>query len=187
MSRTQKEGLVRMATTTEGTEQIYRGWRGYLFRIVLLLFLLGSSGCIDTSSPSRDMSTTNVLPEPTIAVTPAPDKAVVIGQVVDEQTDQPIPHATIRLLEVYRDEATGRAITSLDEALSPSEKSDENGYFVFENIPAREYTLAAKDQAEFGGNITFLLEEDKENTAKILLFESGTVTNLGVVRLENPF
>jgi hypothetical protein len=119
------------------------------------------------------------FPENLENIEAAPGQAVVVGRVLSSQTLMPITNTPIRLAEIYyadetRDPAT--AAWALNNASSPFAYSDENGLFVFENVPAQDYVLFIGDME---GKYTVAVKED--GFPQAYSFGPDTVTNLGDV------
>jgi hypothetical protein len=173
--------------------------------IMLLILMLVAACTTEIPTPQQngaDQGTTNVTMDSPIGtpramvsmlptVTPfrfpdnlddiesAPGQAVVIGRVLSSQTLMPITNTPVRLAEIYyadetRDPAT--AAWALNNASSPFAYSDENGLFVFENVPAQDYVLFIGDME---GKYTVAVKED--GFPQAYSFEPDTVTNLGDV------
>lgn len=122
------------------------------------------------------------FPENLENIEAAPGQAVVIGRVFSSQTLMPIANTPIRLAEIYyadetRDPAT--AAWALNNASSPFAYSDENGLFVFENVPAQDYVLFIGDME---GKYTVAVKED--GFPEAYSFEADTVTNLGDIGVD---
>ena len=112
----------------------------------------------------------------------APGQAVVIGRVLSSQSLMPIANTPVRLAEIYyadetKDPAT--AAWALNNAASPFAYSDENGMFVFENVPAQDYVLFIGDME---GRYAVAVKED--GFPQAYRFEPDTVTNLGEVNVD---
>jgi hypothetical protein len=90
------------------------------------------------------------------------------------------PHSftLMRLAEVVRQ--NGEGIFILDQAFSPGSRTDENGYFVFQNIPAGEYVLVVGDVMSSYYKIVPL----EDGTAKVFNIPAGQVTDLGTVSVD---
>ena len=105
-----------------------------LFSFALLLFIL--SACSLVNSQSTLTAVTPPAP-------PQAGKATVVGRVMSEKTGEPMADTLVRLAEVVRSGDEGAYV--LDQAFSPGARTDKDGYFIFENIPAMEYVLIVGD------------------------------------------
>ncbi len=92
----------------------------------LLLLVVLVTAC-KTDTPSTQMPS------------PEPDLATIHGRVLSEG-GTPLQNTSVRLADVYRGEDNDGAF-ALDEAFSPSALSDEDGFYIFNNINPGEYVL----------------------------------------------
>ena len=99
--------------------------------LLIILFLL--SACVQTASP----------PPVTPPARPQVGKTTVIGRALDKKTGQPLANRVLRLGEVVRKEGGGEdeGIFVMRASQSPGARTDANGYFIFENVEAKEYVL----------------------------------------------
>jgi hypothetical protein len=74
---------------------------------------------------------------------PAADKATVTGRALNEDGTPVAEGTVVRLAETYYQGSDGAY--ALDESRSPGANTDAAGYFVFSDIPAREYVLIIGD------------------------------------------
>lgn len=142
----------------------------------LLVTTLALSAC--TPSPAPVLNRLGTPPP-----TPQAGKAVVIGQVIDASSRQPLANVVIRLAEVHREGEGG--IFVLNTSTSPGTRSDEQGYFVFVDIPAGEYVVAVGE----GDNLNDydVIEEGQSGRAKIWTAASDQVNDWGVIPVEVLF
>jgi len=104
-----------------------------LMKVLVLLLCL--SAC------NASVFDQEVIPMPSL---PETGMATVIGRVISNKTNEPIPNTIVRLAEVVRDD-DGEGVYVLDLAFSPGAMTDEMGIFVFENIDAIEYVIVVGD------------------------------------------
>ena len=95
------------------------------------------------------------IPVYAIEVDPAKDGNTIKGHIIEKNTEEDLPFATILIVE------TGQGMAA-----------DETGHFAFKNIPAGDYTLRVQlvgfltqekkvtVSNEFGVNLHFEMEED---------------------------
>jgi len=70
---------------------------------------------------------------------PEPSKATVVGRVLARRDGKPIANVPVRLAEVFRKD--DRGAFALDDAFSPGDLTDSQGWFSIENIEPREYVI----------------------------------------------
>jgi hypothetical protein len=112
---------------------------------ILFILLIGCQAApvIETeTSPITFSGEADATPqpvEPTPPDQPKTGKATVTGQVFSHKTSTPLINTVVRLAEVHRQGDEGAYL--LDTAFSPGDITDEQGYFVFENIEPGEYVM----------------------------------------------
>lgn len=76
-------------------------------------------------------------------------KAVVIGRLISSITGQPIANTPVRMAQIYYAEEGNKdpnqAAWALDNAFSPYATSNENGYFIFENVEPVDFVIFVGD------------------------------------------
>jgi hypothetical protein len=77
--------------------------------------------------------------------TSEPGKATIVGRVVSEQTNEPIPNVAVKLADFYRDGETDGGNYVLDLASSPSILTDPEGEFTLHNVNVGEYVIVVGD------------------------------------------
>jgi hypothetical protein len=129
---------------------------------------------IAQTSTTTSAQTSTALPTP---AQPAADKATVTGRVLSEDGN-PVEEGTIvRLAETYYDGEDGAY--ALDESRSPGANTDAAGYFIFSDIPAREYVLIV-------GNIYAVYEvvSKPSGLPETYNAEPGKILNLGEIKVD---
>ncbi|GAB4209132.1 MAG: hypothetical protein OHK0022_39740 [Roseiflexaceae bacterium] len=158
--------------------------------LILGLILTVCVGC----SPSNTAETTPNQPaagQPAAArptpAQPEADKAVVTGQAINLDTQKPMPNVVVRLAEIYWNQERTDAALALDEANSPAAVADAQGYFVFNNIPAREYAIIFRspNRADSSGDV-IVPAKDNANRALLINPAAGQPTDLGSVSARKP-
>lgn len=124
------------------------------------------------------------LPRATQAPTPSPPapqagKAVVVGRVVSNTTQQPITKTVVYLAQVYWDSAHENGAFALDLANSPASTTDEQGYFAFSDLEPGEYVLVVGDY--YGEND---IVRESNGDARIYQTEPGKVLDTGTVQVK---
>jgi hypothetical protein len=71
--------------------------------------------------------------------TPQAGKVTVTGRIFSKKTGKPLDNTVVRLAEIVRQ--NGQAAFVLDEAFSPGNYSDAQGYFVMASIDPKEYMV----------------------------------------------
>lgn len=113
---------------------------------------------------------------PSATATTAPGKAMVIGRVISEKTGQPLTHTTVRLAEVVRQGNEGAFV--LDTAFSPGDITDDQGYFRFENVDAKEYVIVIGDVYN-----AYQIISEPSGKARVWKAEPDQVLDVGELRV----
>ncbi|HHX08707.1 MAG TPA: carboxypeptidase regulatory-like domain-containing protein [Chloroflexi bacterium] len=141
-----------------------------LWSLVLIAILLITGACqIDSGVPVIEKDA--VTP---VAPTPAEGQSTVIGRALNS-SGEPLINISIRLAEVYRGE-DGNAAFALDEAFSPAALTDNQGFFIFNSIPAGEYVL-------FIGSITteFMIVQNSDGSAVVYKANPGEILEIETI------
>ncbi len=111
--------------------------------------------------------------------TPTADKAIITGRLINATDGKPMSGILVRLAEVYRNDA-GEGSYVLDQALSPGTESDENGYYVFENLTPGEFVLVLGDPL-----VKYLIiSEPNSEKAKVWKVEPGKILDIGELSVD---
>ncbi len=110
--------------------------------------------------------------------TPASGKAIVTGRVLDP-AGQPYKNTPVRLAAIYRQGDQGQGAFVLDLASSPGAFSDQNGYFVIEDVSPNEYTIVVGDPDK-----KYRITADDKGQAKTWKAESGKILDVGTLTLD---
>ena len=140
---------------------------------VLLIALLAGCGNAPTQPPPQPIN------RPAVP-TPSTGMSVVAGQVVGIGSTAPIKKTPIYLAQVHWDDQHKNAAYALDISRSPATTTDQNGFFVFSDLPPNEYTLIVGD---FYGRNDVVRE--KNGNARIFQPEAGKTLDVDVVQV-NP-
>jgi len=132
--------------------------------IIGFMLILYLSAC---SSNVMDQEETPLLSQPESG------KATITGRVLSEKADEPFTDTIVRLAEVVRQEDSD-GLYVLDQAFSPGAKTDEKGFFVFENVEAMEYVIIV-------GNVESIYEviTKESNTPKIWNAQPDEILQVG--------
>ena len=138
---------------------------GALFGILL-------AACSAAQSPAAAPKAVEVTPPPK----PPPSASVVIGRVINKDSKAPLPGQILRLGEVVR-EAGGDAFV-LSLGFSPAAIADENGYFIFQDVPPMEYVISV-------GNPDSVYEiiASQDGKAKVYEAKGGEVLDVGTLEV----
>jgi hypothetical protein len=116
-------------------------------------------------------------PAVTPPVNPEKGKATVTGRVISSIDGSPYVNTLVRLAEVYRE--GDRGAYALDQAFSPGAKTDANGFFIFENITAREYVLVIGDVMK-----DYKIYPDNQGKPQVWNAEPDKVLNMGLIKTD---
>lgn len=120
-------------------------------------------------------------PDVTPPASPMKGQSTMVGRVLSRDTGEPLTNEVIRLAEVFRQGEKGAYV--LDVAFSPGARTDDKGYFIFENIPANEYVIVVgKQDAEYD-----VIEEPDTKLPKVFLLQSDQVLDVGEIRAKPVF
>jgi hypothetical protein len=152
--------------------------------LILLLILL--AGCraspqVETSTvPAATPTVAQAVPQSTQEPVDSPEagKSIVVGQIVSTSTEAPMANMGVRLAEVHRQGDQGAFL--LDTAFGPGDYTDENGYFIFENIAPGEYVLVVGNVEVYEG---YEIIPDSSGRAQVYDFPADEVTDIGIVRV----
>ena len=111
--------------------------------------------------------------------TPEAGKATATGRLLSISTGKPYVDVIVRLAEVYQNDAGDRAF-ALDMAFSPIAFTDENGYFAFENIEAREYVFIVGDPMAR----SIIPTQNSDQKPKAWNFPADKITDMGVMSVD---
>lgn len=111
--------------------------------------------------------------------TPTADKAIITGRLINATDGKPMSGILVRLAEVYRNDA-GEGSYVLDQALSPGTESDENGYYVFENLTPGEFVLVLGDPLVKH----LIISEPNSEKAKVWKVEPGKILDIGELSVD---
>lgn len=110
---------------------------------------------------------------------PESGKATVVGRIMALGSGDPLANTTVRLAEVYRkEEGKEEGAFVLDGAFSPGAITDDEGYFVMENIEPMEYVLVVGDV--MGVHEIIPLPSGKP---RVWEAKSGEVNDFGVINV----
>lgn len=167
-------------------------------KIILTGLLLGALvGCSDSSLPAttnplptanNTLPTVGTLPTPTLMIAedrdlsqikePESGRATVFGNVSNPTNNQPYSQVPVQLAEAY-DNDKGETNFVLNTAKSPITIADDQGDFVFENIPPHRYVVVVGDVF---GNYKVLLGPDQ--VTLVIDAKSDEKLDLGALKVD---
>jgi hypothetical protein len=139
---------------------------------VLALILAGCGG----EPPQPQPQQINRPPIPT----PSAGMSILFGQVVGSGSTAPIKKTPIYLAQIHWDAQHKNAAYALDISRGPATLTDQNGFFVFKDLPPNEYALIVGD---FYGQNDVVRESN--GNARIYQPAAGKSVDVGVVQV-NP-
>lgn len=149
----------------------------FLF-ILLAVIVVGACKPTSATSPQATLpplpqaSTTpyliTVIPTPS-----APDKCTITGVLLVRPGPQPVKRALLALADVIETNGTP-IVASMDSRNAPRTLTDDNGRFVFVDVPADTYTLILDKITE-----SFLLSHPTSGKDMLITCEAGQVIDLG--------
>ncbi len=137
------------------------------------------------------------IPEPSI--TPNAGKGIIYGRLISSVTEEPVSHMVVRLPKVIchtDQEKLENCEWALNNAYSPSATTDDDGYFVFENVDAVEMDeddetvikREARDYVIFVGDFMMVYQVimDKENPKqpKVYRLHNGETIGVGSIVID---
>jgi hypothetical protein len=150
----------------------------YLRVLLVLLFFL--SACDQVQPTAIVQSPSGQTPSgATPPAAPEADKATVVGRVLSSVDGKPIPQIAVRLAEVYRQPGKD-PFYILNLATSPGDRTDDEGVFLFENIPAGEYVILV---GEAYGMRRAVIDE-ATGKPRLWKMEAGKVLDTGTVSVD---
>lgn len=166
--------------------------RRYL--ILVLTLLVSLAGCVPintensplpTPVPRSTVTTAELVPTRPLVPTPAPDTANVVGWVVAADTKVPntLVGMPVRLAQVFWNEDKSDGAFVLEGATSPSALVQEDGYFLFQNVPPADYVIVVGDPFSQNAIIT-----EPNGKARVITVEAGKTFDAGrlEVTLKSP-
>lgn len=137
---------------------------------VLLLFLAGCAAVppvpptapvspqptlsgVTTPAPQESPLATPTAAPMSVEVTPAAGKGALTGRLINLTTNAPMPKQSLSLpsvicpADVAEEDKRDKCVYGVDEAFDPSTLTDDNGYFVFNDLTPGEYVMLVGNPA----------------------------------------
>jgi hypothetical protein len=113
--------------------------------------------------------------QPSPFPTPLTGKSSLAGRLLGQKDGAPLAKVTVRLAKIYRQ--GDQAAYVLDLAHSPSNVSDENGYFIVQDFDPDEYYMVI---GEPGDNHYYIIQDSKQEgviykVAKDQVLDAGAI------------
>ncbi len=145
------------------------------YMLVLVFVAQILNGCSGLSSTSTTTPYANILQNQ-----PQPGTAGLKGRVLNLDTI-PWRNTEIRLAEIYRnpDMQQKEGVFVLNESQSPGTISDEQGFFQFQNVPARDYVLVVGD---VNGKYKVILDET--DYTRVFTLEADKTLDVGDIKVD---
>lgn len=161
--------------------------RTFTLILTMIWMLTACSAAAPNVKPTvTPLSAPNGEPKVTPPSAPEADKATVTGRVIDIETGEPLADVVIRLADVIEGKEEGEeGFFILNVSSSPGARSDAQGDFIFENIPAGKYVIAVGEGDNF--NNYDVIEEAGGGKAKAWEAVAGQVTDWGELKAEVLF
>jgi|HigsolmetaAR201D_1030396.scaffolds.fasta_scaffold02211_8 hypothetical protein len=166
--------------------------RGFLHQILLmfgLVVLLSACASSAAPTPTPAPATTNessnpntslvptATPLPSDAPQPTSGRTTVVGYVYDKSTNQPIKETLMFLAEV-----TGEgedAVFIFNGASSPGAETDQEGRFMFVDVPAKSYVIVVGDPIGYNKVV-----QDETTRAKVWKTTANQVLDVGTILVD---
>lgn len=132
-----------------------------------------------TTTPSAPTSLVSPLSLPNVS--PLPHRAGLTGQLISVSRSAPLTNTTVRLARVFWDEQHTDGVYVLEGARSPSDVTDENGFFVFVDVHPGDYVMIVGDI--YGDHVVI---SNPDGSARIFTLREGEVMELGQLRVTLP-
>lgn len=138
--------------------------------VLNLLCALFLAGCAN-ATPNKEVSVPVEVPN---VPQPPAGKAVVAGQVKKNTDQQPLTNTQVYLAQVYRNPEQTGAVYALDMARSPGTITDDQGFFVFNDIAPNEYVVVV-GRSDADNDVV----REQNGDAKVYKVEADKVLNVG--------
>ncbi|MCC7359645.1 MAG: hypothetical protein IT317_09220 [Anaerolineales bacterium] len=142
--------------------------------VVAGVFALAACATV-TATPSTATATPEPIP------TPEPGLVTVAGRLVNTATQAPYANQVIRLAEVIHIDPGDSGTWMIDDATSPGDYTNDQGYFVIANVAAKEYVLVVGDF-----HVSYAVVTDTPDNAAVWQPEADRVLDVGQVDVVLP-
>lgn len=143
------------------------------------LFVL--SGCeVTPLETPLEKPLETIEPSILVALTPTPDKGMVIGRFFDYTRNTPLAKSVLYLGDVLQDTQGKSTLAGVDPSRAPRTYANQHGEFIFKDVPPKQYALATISPRGFA---VFLVDPDKKQEI-IITIKAGEILNLNKVYLD---
>ncbi len=159
-------------------EKSYLGWLSFIIITVVWTLIILITGCQSNSSVLLSPATSqfnSAIPTPSLPSRPNYGKASVIGRVLT-YSGKPLIGVPVRLAKVYNQGK--EKIFLLEGGFSPGGVTQDDGYFVIENIEPGEYVIVVGNPE----NVYEIISE-APGKAKVWNFVANEIANVGAIRV----
>jgi len=119
---------------------------------------------------------------PLVLPTPGPDTGVVIGQIIDIETKQPLAFGTVYLgFKTLLTPGPGYTY-GINERTSPHAIMDDKGKFAIGDVPPGNYIVIVFHPR--AASVVMIPNTDKELEVKV---RAGEAIDIGTVQAKNPY
>ena len=146
-------------------------------RIVLMVFIITLALITACSQTTPTTINPKVLVTPTPPALPESGLVTVYGQVMHTQ-GYAMADTIVRLADVARGAEGKGGAYILDIARSPATRTDNNGYFSFENVKAGEYVIVVGDVENTG---IYEIIAEANGSAKVWNLPADQATDVGIL------
>jgi len=149
----------------------------YVLAGLCLCSFLALAACTNAVPPTGAPEGATSQPVPT----PEAGNTTIIGTLVDSNTQQPYVNMVVRLADVIHIEPGDAGSWVIDDATSPGDYTDEQGFFVIANVPAQEYVVVVGDF-----HVRYAIVTDTPDNAKVWQAPADQVYDLGQIDVVLP-
>jgi cyclophilin family peptidyl-prolyl cis-trans isomerase len=167
-------------------------WRraGIVFSLVVLLAVVGCSSLVPAPPTVTPAPTETPVPPTATPAPPAGGVGQIEGTLTDYDTNEKVSDVFVFALAVIRDTSGQPQLRpDVDVTNLPQAKSDANGHFTLDRLPAGEYAFAANKTGD-PATPNFSPVGDNNRQVLLLMVEDGQTTHMdGYIlrsRLEEP-
>lgn len=146
-----------------------------LFRLFLLFILSFSLAACNVQSASPTVIPAQVVPTYTIV----PNTGTVKGVILIDQKGKYIPlkNADLYLAKILMSPNGIAGVAALDASSDPRTSTDDQGAFLFQNIPPGKYGIVLYLVVQ-----TYLLDQTDKHASMIITVDASKTTHLGTLK-----
>ena len=99
-----------------------------------------------------------------------------MGRIVERTDGEPITNISVRLAQVYKQD--NEEVFVLDDAFSPGDITDDEGWFVIKDVEAQTYVIVVGD-----ANSAYEIISKSPGTARVWKLPPDEVTDVGTLKV----